>query len=122
MYKTDIQGLNVEVTRAIEQYVQKKVQRAVKHTAEFISGIRVNLTCETKSGTHLVEIITFLNGGKTLHNKTRSEDMYASVDIACAGIERQLRKIKEKNIDLKRYKSIEEKLGAAPDLISAIAV
>ncbi|MDJ0625089.1 MAG: ribosome-associated translation inhibitor RaiA [Candidatus Caenarcaniphilales bacterium] len=121
MKKVDIHGMNLDITQAIEQYIVKKVDRATKHTAEFVSGVRVNLSCENKSGTHLVEIVLFMNGGKTLHNKTRSEDMYASIDIACAGIERQLRKIKEKNIDVKRYRSMEEKLISAPDLLSSIA-
>ncbi len=117
-----MQGLNLEVTRAIEQYVNKKLSRAIKHQPEFIASIRVNLSYENRTNTNLVELIIFLHGGKTLRNQTRSEDMYASVDIACASIERQLRKLKEKNIDLKRYRSLEDKLSTLPDLGVAIAV
>ncbi|MDX1921300.1 MAG: ribosome-associated translation inhibitor RaiA [Candidatus Caenarcaniphilales bacterium] len=119
--KLDIHGMNLVITKAIEQYVEKKLIRALKHSSDYISGIRVNLSCENKTSSHLVELVVFMHGGKTLHNKTRSEDMYASVDIACAGIERQLKKIKEKNIDVKRYRSMEEKLSLAPDLITSIA-
>lgn len=121
MTKIDVHGINLDVTEAINNYISKKVSRAVKHAGEHVSGARINLSCENKSGTHLVEVILFMNGGKTIHNKTRSEDMYASVDIACAGIERQLRKLKEKNIAVKRYRSMEEKLSLAPDLITSIA-
>jgi putative sigma-54 modulation protein len=122
MNKIDLQGLNLEITPAIEQYVNKKLSRATKHTSEYISNVRINLSCETRTATCLVEVIVFLYGGKTIRNHTRSEDMYASVDIACASVERQLRKLKEKNIDIKRYRSLEEKLSTAPDLTSAIAV
>lgn len=122
MNKMEIHGLNLEITRAIEQYVNKKLGRATKHTSEFISNMRVNLSYENRTSTNLVEVIIFLHGGKTLRNQTRSEDMYASVDISCASVERQLRKLKEKNLDLKRYRSLEEKLTALPELGSAIAV
>lgn len=121
MNKIDVQGRDLEVTRAIEQYVYKKLSRAIKHMAEHVSSARVNLSCESRTATHLVEVIVFMHGGKTLRNQTRSEDMYASIDIACASLERQIRKIKEKNMDIKRYRSMESKLGAAPDLITAIA-
>ncbi len=122
MNKLELHGLNIEITRAIEQYVSKKFNRATKHTSEFISNVRVNLSCESRTATHLVEVIVFLHGGKTIRNQTRTEDMYASVDIASASLERQLRKIKERNIDVKRYQSMEEKLSAVPDLTTAIAV
>jgi putative sigma-54 modulation protein len=119
--KIDVQGLNLPVTEAIENYVHKKIQRATKHCTEFLSSVKVNLMCENKSNTHLVEVIVFLHGGKTLHNKTRSEDMYASIDIACASMERQIRKIKEKHNDIKRHKVIEEKLGEVPEIYVQVA-
>jgi putative sigma-54 modulation protein len=119
--KIDVHGINLEVTQSIQQYVEKKISRAVKFSLEHVSGMRVNLSCENKSSSHLVEVIIFMPGGKTIYNKTRSEDMYASVDIACAAIERQLKKLKEKIIDVKRHQLMEEKLSLAPDLISAIA-
>jgi ribosomal subunit interface protein len=121
MNKIDVQGRDLEITRAIEQYIYKKLTRAIKHMSEHVSSARVNLSCESRTATHLVEIIVFMQGGKTLRNQTRSEDMYASIDIACGSLERQIRKIKEKNIDVKRYRSIESKLGEVPDLITAIA-
>ena len=121
MKKIDINGQNLDLTNAIRDYVNKKVERSLKHSIDNVSHVRINLSCEPKTGTHLVETIVFLHGGKTLHNKTRSEDMYASVDIACASIERQMRKAKEKSIDVGRYKSFESKINELPESISAIA-
>ncbi len=120
MNKIEIQGLNLEVTQSIQGYVNRKLQKAIKYSSEYILGIKANLTCEKDS--HLIELIIFLHGGKTLRNATRSEDMYASIDIACDSIDRQLRKIKQRKIDVKKYKSIEEKLNESPSFISAIAV
>lgn len=101
---------DIGLTDAIKNYLEKKVQRAVKNTEGWVSSVKVNLWHEPRTDSHVVEIIVFLNGGKTIRNYSRTDDMYASIDIACASVERQLRKAKEKVIDIKRYNSIKDKL------------
>ncbi len=114
MVKFEIQGLNgLEITEAMESYFEKKLNRACKHNEQLISSVKTNLSYEAKTDSNIVEIIVFLGGGKTIRNYSRTDDMYASIDIACASIERQLRKAKEKIIDVRRYRSFEEKFAVA---------
>ena len=120
MNRIEIQGSNLVVTQSIQGYINRKLQKAVKHSSEYILSIKANLTCERDS--QMIELIIFLHGGKTLRNATRTEDMYASIDIACGSIERQLKKIKQRKLDVVRCRSIEEKLNENPSFISAIAV
>ncbi|MFN5540346.1 MAG: ribosome hibernation-promoting factor, HPF/YfiA family [Candidatus Melainabacteria bacterium] len=116
--KIDIQGMNLEVTKSMNEYLEKKLQRATKNSSDFISAIKVNLASENRTGTYLVEVILFLHGGKTICNKTHSPEMYASMDIACASLERQIKKLKEKHLDIRRYQSIEGKINLMPDLVA----
>ena len=120
MNKIELQGMNLEITRAMDEYANRKIDNATEHTQAYISNIRANLSYENHTATNLIEIIVFLSGGKIIRNQTRSEDMYASIDIACSSIERQLRKYKEKQIDLKRSRSLQEKLTAPEEMPQAV--
>lgn len=105
-YNVEIQGLNIEVTDALKEYLAPKLERAITHSGGLIHNIKVNFSCENKLGNKkdLVEIIVFLDKGKTVRQEIASEDMYASIDLATAGIERQLRRTKEKIVTVRRHK------------------
>lgn len=105
-YNIEIQGLNIEVTDAIKDYLYKKIERAVIHSGGLIHAIKANFSCENKLGNKkdIVEIIVFLDQGRTVRQETASEDMYASIDLASASVERQLRRIKEKIVTVRRHK------------------
>jgi putative sigma-54 modulation protein len=121
MNEIELQGMNnLEITPAMRKYANKKLEKAAEHTQQYISNIRANLSHENHTATNLIEVIVFLHGGKTIRNQTRSEDMYASIDIACSSLERQLRKYKEKQIALQRSRSLQDKIIATEDMPQAV--
>ena len=111
MHKIETKGVNIVVTEAIETYVEKKLRRAFRHAENMIDHIKVNVSFESKTEAHIAEILVFLKSGQTVRNVANTDDMYASIDIACGGIERQLRKRKEKIIAVERYQSIQDKVA-----------
>ncbi|MDX1917946.1 MAG: ribosome-associated translation inhibitor RaiA [Candidatus Caenarcaniphilales bacterium] len=119
MSKFELHSSNLDLTDALEQYAIRKVNRAIKHNKSFVSKVKINLIYENRPNSCMVEIIAFLIGGKTVRNYSSSDDMYASIDIASAGIDRQLRKLKEKHLTTERHRILE--LKESPDFIAAIA-
>lgn len=89
----------------MKNYFTKKLEKALSHSLDYIQSIKVNFDSDTKSNTHLVEIIVFTECQKTFKNETTSEDMYGSIDLATDNIERQLRRHKEKITNTKRHQA-----------------
>ena len=118
----EVCGMNLDLTDALKDYVERKVNKAIKHTEGLVSSVRVNLLYEAKTDSHVAEIIVFLKGNRTVRNYSKTDDMYASIDIATASIERQLRKTKEKIIDVKRYRTDKESFISSLDQEMQIAM
>lgn len=106
MTNIEIQGTNLDITDSINNYLNKRAKRIFDHGEQVIDHLKVNVSFEAKTGSHVVEFILFLNGnGKIFRCKESSDDMYTSIDLASAQAERLLRRYKEKKIDVKRHKS-----------------
>src|SRR5215831_12820905 len=89
---------NLEATDALKQYTSEKIERVHKYL-DRAGEAHVVLSLER----HLHHAdITIHSGTFLLRGRERSEDMYASIDLAMDKIERQLRRYKEK---LKRHHS-----------------
>ncbi|MCH9770687.1 MAG: ribosome-associated translation inhibitor RaiA [Gammaproteobacteria bacterium] len=93
--QTHIQGNNIEVTSAIEQYIDKKLKR-LSHYDSFITSI--NFTLQVDHLKQIAEAQVALRGS-TFHAKADAEDMYAAIDLLADRINRQLSKHKEKLTD-----------------------
>ncbi|MHB8878910.1 MAG: ribosome hibernation-promoting factor, HPF/YfiA family [Myxococcaceae bacterium] len=77
---------------SLKEYVREKVERANKYL-DRAGEAHVVLSLER----HLHHAdITLSSGNFLLRGRERSEDMYASIDLAMDKIERQLRRYKEK--------------------------
>lgn len=88
-----IRGQQIEVTEALNDYVDKKLSRLDKYfDAPPTSG---NVTLSVVRGLHTVEV-TIPLPGVVLRAEDRSEDMYASIDAVVDKLERQIRKHKTK--------------------------
>lgn len=97
---------NLELTDAIKSYIEKKVFRIEKY---FDYLIDVNVALEIQRNVHSAEILVNAKG-IFLKGLEKSEDLYASIDLAIDKIERQLVKYKEK---LKQKISNEDASGQA---------
>ena len=88
---------NLDTSNAIKEYARDKVERVNKYL-DRASEAHIVYTLERH---HHVCDITIHAGQFSLRGREKSEDMYASVDLAMDKIERQLKRYKEK---LKHHK------------------
>jgi len=94
-----IQGNNITVTESIHDYVQEKVEKAVKHFQNITTKVDVHLSVARNArinDKHKAEVTVYANG-TVIRAQEGSENLYASIDLVSDKIARQLRKYKEKN-------------------------
>lgn len=113
----NIRGERIEVTEALREYVEKKLDRLEKYF-ETPPTSTVNVTLTVVKGLHSVEVMIQLPGF-LLRAEERSEDMYASIDTVVDKLERQIRKHKTKvNRKLRQEKGhrtyLKESFDASP--------
>ncbi|MBD2868421.1 ribosome hibernation-promoting factor, HPF/YfiA family [Paenibacillus arenilitoris] len=90
----NIRGQRFQVTDALRDYVEKKLNRLDKYFEEPIAS-ETNVTLAVTKGKHTVEV-TIPLPGVMLRAEEKSEDMYASIDLVTDKLERQIRKHKTK--------------------------
>lgn len=96
-----IQGNNITVTEAIHDYVEEKVEKAVKHFHNITSKVDVHLSVARNAritNKHKAEVTVYANG-TVIRAQEGSENLYASIDLVSDKISRQLRKYKERLLD-----------------------
>lgn len=93
MLDFNIRGENVEVTPAIREYVEKKVEKLERYFSEGVDATaHVNLKVYSDKQTKVEITIPMKN--LTLRAEERHNDMYAAVDLIVDKLERQIRKYK----------------------------
>lgn len=95
-----IQGNNIAVTDSIHDYVEQKLEKAVRHFQNMTSKVDVHLSVARNSrieGKHKAEVTVYANG-TVIRAQEGSENLYASIDMVADKISRQLRKYKEKQL------------------------
>ncbi|MGB5596941.1 MAG: ribosome-associated translation inhibitor RaiA [Crocosphaera sp.] len=103
-----IQGNNIDVTESIHDYVQQKLEKAVKHYQTFTTKVDVHLSVAGNAritNKHRAEVTVYANG-TVIRAQEGSENLYASIDLVSDKIARQLRKYKEKLNDHKPQSSV----------------
>ncbi|MGQ9871135.1 ribosome hibernation-promoting factor, HPF/YfiA family [Leptodesmis sp.] len=96
--KLVIQGKNIEITDAIREYVNQKIEKAVSHFQNLITEVDVHLSVVRNprvNSRQIAEVTMYLNGA-VVRAEEGSENLYASIDLVADKISRQLRKYKEK--------------------------
>ncbi len=101
-----ITGRNIEVTDAIKDYVEKRLERLEKFEG---NNTDVNVVCSVEREEQIVEMQINYNGD-FIRIEERNPDLYASIDLAIDKVERQMRKGKEKKNDKNRQESLKEKI------------
>ncbi|MDJ0715157.1 MAG: ribosome-associated translation inhibitor RaiA [Prochloraceae cyanobacterium] len=98
-----VQGNNIAVTDSIHDYVEEKLEKAVKHFQNLTTKVDVHLSVARNSrigNKHKAEVTVYANG-TVIRAQENSENLYASIDMVSDKISRQLRKYKEKQLDKK---------------------
>lgn len=90
----NIRGQRFQVTDALREYVEKKLNRLEKYFEEPITS-EITVTLSVTKGQHTVEV-TIPLVGVMLRAEEKSDDMYASIDLVVDKLERQIRKHKTK--------------------------
>ncbi|MGI0480131.1 ribosome hibernation-promoting factor, HPF/YfiA family [Geminocystis sp. CENA526] len=103
-----IQGNNIEVTESIHDYVEEKLEKAVKHFQNLATKVDVHLSVARNariSDKHKAEVTVYANG-TVIRAQEHSENLYASIDLVSDKIARQLRKYKERQLDKKTHSQV----------------
>ncbi|GLC87785.1 ribosome hibernation-promoting factor, HPF/YfiA family [Lysinibacillus piscis] len=95
MLNYNIRGENIEVTPAIREYVENKIDKVERYFSEDVNAnANVNLKVYNDKQTKVEVTIPMKN--LTLRAEERHNDMYAAVDLIVDKLERQIRKHKTK--------------------------
>ncbi len=103
--KLVIHGKNIEITDAIREYVQQKIEKAVNHFQNITNEVDVHLSVARNpriSPKQAAEVTIYANGN-VIRAEESSENLYASIDLVADKISRQLRKYKERRQEQKTH-------------------
>lgn len=106
--KLVIQGKNIEITDAIREYVNQKVEKAVSHFQTLTTEVDIHLSVARNpriNPKQTAEVTIYANGS-VIRAEESTESLYASIDLVADKIARQLRKFKEKRHDNKTQNSV----------------
>jgi putative sigma-54 modulation protein len=85
---------HMDATDALKAYTQEKVERIRKYFPDPIKA-HVVLACD-RGYNHIADVMITLHNGIIIKGEETTEDMYSSIDLVMAKIERQCRRYKEK--------------------------
>jgi putative sigma-54 modulation protein len=88
-------GHHLEVTDSLRQYVEKKLDRVVRH---FDQVIDVHCTLTVEKLTHRAEATLHVPGG-AIHADASEGHMYAAIDALSDKLDRLVKKHKDKKND-----------------------
>ena len=98
--KVLIHGRNLEITPALREYTNTKLERATSHFGDAIREADVHLSVarNPRVPQQTAEVTVFANG-TVIRAQERSENLYASIDLVANKLARQLRRFKERHSD-----------------------
>jgi putative sigma-54 modulation protein len=85
---------HMDATDALKAYAHEKVDRIRKYFPDPIKA-HVVLACD-RGYNHIADVMITLHNGIVIKGEETTEDMYSSIDLVMAKIERQCRRYKEK--------------------------
>lgn len=92
--KLNIIGRHIEITPAMKDFVEKKLQRLNRRDDNIMS---IQITLHVEKASHIADAILHVKGTE-LHATATDKDMYSAIDTLADKISAQLIKHKEKII------------------------
>ena len=95
-----IHGRNLDVTPALREYTETKLERAIHHFDDLVKEADVHLSVarNPRVPQQTAEVTVFANG-TVIRAQERSENLYASIDLVASKLAHQLRRFKERHSD-----------------------
>ncbi len=84
---------HMEPTEALKSYAKERMERVRKYLPDPIS---CHVVLSTERHNHRIDVTFLLNNGLSVAGHETTENMYSSIDLCIAKIERQVRKYKGK--------------------------
>jgi putative sigma-54 modulation protein len=110
---------HMEASPAVREYAEDKLDKIRKYFSRQLLGAHAVFSVE-RNHNHTAEFSLTLPSGLAIQARETTEDMYSSIDLAVARIERQVRKWKDKIRDHKPHGdagfSVRERVLPAEDL------
>ena len=102
-----VNGRNIEITDAIKAYVKEKAGKVAAHYEQIdaIDAVLSVIKNPSVNDSHIAEINCKI-GGETIRVEEKAESMYASIDLVCDKLDRQVKKFKEKGLSKSKNESI----------------
>ncbi|ABB49457.1 SSU ribosomal protein S30P / sigma 54 modulation protein [Prochlorococcus marinus str. MIT 9312] len=93
-----IHGKNLELTGALKEYTQAKIEKATHHYKDIVKEADIHLSIEKNPSVSLqtAEVTIFANG-TVIRAEEKTENLYSSIDLVSNKLCRKLRKYKERN-------------------------
>jgi putative sigma-54 modulation protein len=107
----------MDSTEALKDYAREKIDRIRKYFPDPIKA-HVVLACD-RGYNHIADVMITLHNGIFLKGEETTEDMYSSIDLVMAKIERQVRRYKEK---IRHHKGLESIHGQREIIHSVVEV
>jgi putative sigma-54 modulation protein len=93
---------HMEASQAVREYAEDKLDKIRKYFSRQLLGAHAVFSVE-RNHNHTAEFSLTLPSGLAVQARETTEDMYSSIDLAVARIERQVRKWKDKIRDHKPH-------------------
>ena len=93
-----IHGKNLELTGALKEYTEAKIEKATHHYNDIVKEADIHLSIEKnpRVSFQTAEVTIFANG-TIIRAEEKTENLYSSIDLVSNKLCRKLRKYKERN-------------------------
>ena len=93
-----IHGKNLELTGALKEYTEAKIEKATHHYKDIVKEADIHLSIEKnpRVSFQTAEVTIFANG-IVIRAEEKTENLYSSIDLVSNKLCRKLRKYKERN-------------------------
>ena len=92
-----IHGKNLELTGALKEYTESKIEKATHHYKDIVKEADIHLSIEKnpRVSFQTAEVTIFANG-TIIRAEEKTENLYSSIDLVSNKLCRKLRKYKER--------------------------
>jgi len=93
-----IHGKNLELTGALKEYTEAKIEKATHHYKDIVKEADIHLSIEKHPRvSYQTAEVTILANGTVIRAEEKTENLYSSIDLVSNKLCRKLRKYKERN-------------------------